>query len=79
MRLAFKMAIFASGKSQRRLAADVGMSENRLSEIVRGWREPSQDEVRRLAAALNRPVEALLSNDRDCPALDLENVMSDHA
>ena len=57
MRLRLKTAILASGKTQRRVAADIGMPENRLSEIVRGWVTPSSDERERLVSALGQPVD----------------------
>ncbi len=37
MNLPLKLSILKSGKSQRRVAAEAEVSENRLSEIVCGW------------------------------------------
>ena len=59
MRLALKIAILASGKTQRRVAADAGLSENRLSEIVRGWADPRDVERLALAGVLGQPASAL--------------------
>jgi transcriptional regulator with XRE-family HTH domain len=61
MRLHLKTAIWATGKSQRRIAADTCISENRLSEIVCGWVGPSEDEKQRIADALGRDVRELFS------------------
>jgi hypothetical protein len=44
MRVALKAAIFASGNTQRQVAAAAGLPENKLSEIVRGWVDPTQAE-----------------------------------
>ena len=38
-----KLAIVAARKSQRQIAAEVRLTENRFSEIVCGWIEPSAD------------------------------------
>jgi hypothetical protein len=48
MRVALKAAIFASGSSQRQVAAATGIPENRLSEIVRGWTDPRDEERQKL-------------------------------
>src|SRR5687767_9120707 len=61
MRLDLKIAILRSGKSQRRVAADAGLTENRLSEIVRGWIHPSDDERARIAAVLDADKVALFT------------------
>lgn len=52
MRVALKAAIFASGRTQRQIAAATGIPENRLSEVVRGWTDPRADEQRRLIRVL---------------------------
>ncbi len=51
---ALKIAIAASGKLQRQIAASTGIRENRLSTIVNGWTEPRKDERAAIAAALGR-------------------------
>lgn len=63
MRLHLKTAIWATGKTQRRVAADIGMPENRLSEIVCGWATPTPAEQRKLAELLGRPVRMLFADD----------------
>ena len=60
MRLALKIAILAAGKTQRQVSAETRIPENRMSEIVRGWAEPRDDERAALAQALGRPVSAEL-------------------
>jgi hypothetical protein len=55
-----KVAIVRTGKSQRRVAAETErLTENRLSEIVRGWSEPRADEKEALARVLGQPIELL--------------------
>jgi transcriptional regulator with XRE-family HTH domain len=56
-----KIAILRAGKTQRQIAFETGVSENRLSTLVNGWREPRSDERERLARALGRPAEQLFS------------------
>jgi hypothetical protein len=60
VRLNLKIAIVASGKSQRQIAAACGhIPENRFSAIVRGWIEPRDDERVAIAAALGKPADQL--------------------
>jgi plasmid maintenance system antidote protein VapI len=54
-----KVAILESGQTQRAIAAKTGIPENRLSEIVRGWRPARDEEMHRLAAVLGRQVADL--------------------
>jgi transcriptional regulator with XRE-family HTH domain len=61
MRLNLRVAILRSGRTQREIARECEMSESRLSEIVRGWRNPRDDERRRLSHVLNRPAEELFT------------------
>ena len=65
MRLHLKTAIWATGKTQRRVAADSCMSENRLSEIICGWVTPSGDEKLRLARTLDRDPKTLFNEDKN--------------
>lgn len=64
-RLQLKIAIVAAGKSQRRVAADSGITENRLSEIVCGWAAPTSDEERRIATAVGGSVDTLFRVEPD--------------
>jgi transcriptional regulator with XRE-family HTH domain len=56
-----KLAIIAKGRKQYELAAEMGMSETRLSRIVSGRLAPSADEQHKLARLLDVPVEALFT------------------
>ena len=61
MRLRLKVAILAAGKSQRQVALETNLiSENKLSDIVRGWTEPRDDEKAALARvrSLNRSISS---------------------
>jgi transcriptional regulator with XRE-family HTH domain len=62
MRLRLKTAIWASRKTQRRLAVDLNMSENRMSEIVCGWVTPTPEEQKRIADALNESEDVLFGD-----------------
>jgi transcriptional regulator with XRE-family HTH domain len=64
MRLGLKFAIVVAGKTQRQVAAETRLSENRLSEIVCGWANPRQDEKEALARALNQSAATLFDNSR---------------
>ena len=63
MRLNLKIAIVASGRSQRELSRACNVAENRLSSIVRGWIDPREHERRAIAAALDKPAEELFGDD----------------
>jgi hypothetical protein len=55
-----KLALVASGKCQRRIAAETQrVTENRLSEIVNGWIEPRDDEKGAIARVLDQPIDLL--------------------
>ncbi len=58
-----KVAIFASGKTQRQIAAAAGIPENRFSEIVRGWTNPRESERGAIAEALAKPVDELFPTE----------------
>jgi|tagenome__1003787_1003787.scaffolds.fasta_scaffold13697914_1 hypothetical protein len=58
--LRLKFAILEVSPSQRQFAAENDFAENRLSDIVRGWVEPTDDEARRLSRATRKPVAELL-------------------
>ena len=61
MRLALKVAILAQGISQRQVAAQCGIHENRFSKFVCGWTDPREDERQAIAAALGRSVDELFA------------------
>ena len=59
MNLPLKMAIHASGKTQKRIAALARMTEPRLSLIVRGREAATDDEQEQLAKALKKSIDEL--------------------
>jgi hypothetical protein len=63
-RLKLKLAIVATGKSQREVAAETRgvLTEDRLSQIVCGWIRPRDDEKAALASVLNVPIGTLFDN-----------------
>ena len=65
MRLNLKIAIVASGKSQRQIAAACNIPENRFSSIVHGWTDPRDAERAAIAAALGRPAKHLFAKTSD--------------
>ena len=52
MRLYLKMKILARFGSQRAFAQATGLSDDRVSRLVRGLREPKDDEIRLICEAL---------------------------
>ena len=63
MLVKLKIAIVGSRKSQRRIAADCNIPENRFSSIVHEWTTPREHERRAIAAALGKPAEELFTAD----------------
>ena len=61
MRIQLKVAIYRAGTTQRRLAHQTDISENRLSQIVQGWVEPTPREQTAIAAAVRAPPENLFA------------------
>ena len=59
MRLKLKMAIHQAETTQRRVARQVRISENRLSDIVQGWVDPDQRERVAIATALSQAPDQL--------------------
>lgn len=59
-----KFAILQKFGCQADLAQAIGLSENTLSKIVVGRRQPSEDQARRIAEALQVPVEELFEATR---------------
>jgi hypothetical protein len=64
MNVPLKLAIVASGVSQRKVAWDAGLSESRLSDIVRGWSAPRDWERASLAHVLGRDESSIFSERR---------------
>ena len=63
VRVALKAAIVRSGKSQRLVAVEAELTENRLSELVCGWVEPKDTERDALARILQVEANALFGAD----------------
>lgn len=60
-----KLAIFKSGRTQRAIAKQAGISENYLSQIVRGRVNASQKEQQAIAKALALPVAYLFGTSQE--------------
>jgi transcriptional regulator with XRE-family HTH domain len=58
---ALKTALFASGTTQLHVCQKTGIHESRLSKIVRGHSDPSDEEKRLIAKALRKPVDQLFA------------------
>ncbi len=58
MNLALKVAIIKSGRTQKEIAEEIGLSEGYLSRFVRGWERPNADQQRAIAKAVKaKPAE----------------------
>jgi transcriptional regulator with XRE-family HTH domain len=57
-----KVAFIESGKTQREVAREIGLSEALLSMAVRGRYLLDESQRRRVAIALGKPVEELFEN-----------------
>ena len=65
MRPELKAAFWGARRSQRSVAKQIGMSEERLSDIVCGAVDPRWSEVHRLCRALGAPAETLMRDSAD--------------
>jgi transcriptional regulator with XRE-family HTH domain len=72
-----KIAILAVGKTQRQVAAEGHLSENRLSEIVCGWKPPNVDEMAALARVLKQPVAVLFGDEAKGTCRDVAQTVGD--
>lgn len=59
LNIPLKQALVATGKKQKRIAKLVRISETELSKIVRGHREASEGERKRLMRVLGKSEEEL--------------------
>lgn len=57
--IALKTAIMQAETTQIVIATKTGIHESRVSQIIRGHREPSDDEKRAIAKVLRRSVHDL--------------------
>jgi len=59
----FKLALLASGQTQRQLARAARMNEATVSLIANARLKPSTVQKAKLADALKRPIDELFPND----------------
>ena len=68
LNLQLKMSILAAGyPSQRDFAYRIGIDARRLSDIVRGWVEPTAAQRAAIAAALGKSEEYLFRHQTATP------------
>jgi len=65
MLLDLKFAILKEERHQYELASEIGMSETRLSRIILGRAQPTADERRSIARALNMSEDELFGEPSD--------------
>lgn len=63
--IALKTEILRQGITQYWVASQIEMIPSRLSEIVCGWRTPSEDEKERIASVLGKSVSELFSETKN--------------
>jgi plasmid maintenance system antidote protein VapI len=63
VRIGLKAAIMGKGWTQREFSRVSGCPENRLSELVRGWTDPTPMERARFVKLLQQPEDALFNAD----------------
>lgn len=61
MNMALKVAILQSGKTQREVAEEIGISEGYLSRFVRGWEQPNEEQRKAIAKALRTKADQLFA------------------
>lgn len=67
MNIPLKLALICSGRPSYLIAASAGLSESRLSRIVKGRLDPTDAELTRLAKALGVPVTSIMATGHACP------------
>lgn len=55
--IVLKSLLFGRGVTQRSLALDVGIHENRISNIIKGYVNPKEDEKKKIARVLDCQVD----------------------
>lgn len=63
MNYKLKGALYGEFGSQTAAARAMGISEWKLSRIIRGWAEPNENELRSLSEALGPGVVALIRRE----------------
>jgi transcriptional regulator with XRE-family HTH domain len=63
LNIALKLAILSSGQTQTDIARKTGLTESRLSRIIRGHGDPTNEERRLIARALRSPMSRLFPVD----------------
>jgi transcriptional regulator with XRE-family HTH domain len=66
MNIPLKMALIETGKRQGEVARALGVSESKMSLWVRGYRLPTEAEMRAIAKVLRRPVQQLFPDTEQC-------------
>ena len=61
MNMALKVAILESGRTQREIAEEIGVSEGYFSRFVRGWEQPNEDQRKAIAKALRTKPEQIFA------------------
>ena len=60
--LGLRGAILQRGLSQREISRLSNIAENRLSSIIRGWTQPTQEERQKLTSVLRQPEDILFDS-----------------
>jgi DNA-binding XRE family transcriptional regulator len=63
--------IFELGTTQTALAQDIGLSESRVSRVIRGHQQPSIAEKTRIAQALGCLVEDVWPNETEAQVVNV--------
>jgi len=63
MRMALKIALLESHRTQRDIAREAGLPESRVSDIVRGWANPRVEEAQALSKTLDISIAQLFPHE----------------
>lgn len=63
MRVGLKAAIMARGLTQRQFSKISDIPENRISELIRGWTDPTPAERARVSKLLNVSADSLFATE----------------
>ena len=64
MNFVLKFAVIKSGKNQIEIARQARIAESKLSKVVNGHVQPTVQEQKRIAEALNLELEDLFGSDK---------------